>query len=163
MNTDFIQIVQERLQQGKPPTIKQTRILLERVQAAEALMHLVQPALGDTERERDAYALLAQCRSAMIEHMRATLANQTQQPVNRQTVLDKLPVWNYNLREFFEMRALGWRGVVSSDSEEPVWTAYVERADVRFYAEQRFPFVYDAFAWCEREILRQSQIVAAGE
>jgi hypothetical protein len=158
--------VQDRFKQKKRPTLKQTKELLDRLEAAEALIGMLQPAFGDVEKERDAYALLARSRSEMLEHLYQTSAStepSDDQPLDgtqEHTLLPQMQAnWHYNLREFFEASLSGWRAIVSSDSADDCWIAYVERGEVRFYADHTFVFVQDALAWCEAEMLQRTDTI----
>lgn len=153
-----IQQVQERLAQGKRPTMKQTEMLLSRLQVVEALLTAMSPALNDVEAERDAYTMLARTRTEMLESLSRDEQGTTSQLSQGLSLSSPLPAttnWQYNLREFFELNMQGWRAIVSSDSEDPVWIAYVERGGMRFYAPSAFDLIQDALRWCEMEIIHQ--------
>lgn len=64
--------------------------------------------------------------------------------------------WKHNIREFYERQYNGWRAIVSSDTEDTTWTAYIERGEVRLYASPSFPFLRDALRWCEEQIDMQN-------
>lgn len=67
-----------------------------------------------------------------------------------------LSQWKHNIREFYERQYNGWRAIVSSDTEDTTWTAYIERGEVRIYASPSFPFLRDALRWCEDQIDTQN-------
>ncbi len=161
MGDTFKQEIRNLLIHGEQPDLRQVEELLFRLEKAESMLSILSPALGDAEKERDAYALLAQSRAEFIEQMQKTLNEQNflydhnslEQPQHGSQ--NQVMKWRYNLREFFEMNTDGWRAIVSSDSEDSSWMAYIEQSGVRFYATQKYAFVQDALWWCSAEIACQ--------
>ncbi|NJK81200.1 MAG: hypothetical protein HC876_01920 [Chloroflexaceae bacterium] len=116
----LIQSIHSRLQERKPPTLRQTRVLLQ---------HL------------------------------STIVQQTSSPAlqqSKRTTEITDDAWRHNVREFYERQIDGWRAIVSGDTEDPAWVAYVERGEVRIYASQTFPFIQDALNWCAEEVKQQN-------
>ncbi len=72
-----------------------------------------------------------------------------------------LSLWTHNIREFYERQYNGWRAIVSSDTEDTTWTAYIEQGEVRIYASPSFPFLRDALRWCEDQIDTQNSAPTA--
>ncbi len=79
------------------------------------------------------------------------------------TTQELLLLWQHNVREFYERQQDGWRAIVSSDTEDTTWTAYVERGEVRIYASPTFPFLQDALRWCEEQIHTQNELLQQEE
>ncbi|NJL04975.1 MAG: hypothetical protein HC911_08730 [Chloroflexaceae bacterium] len=75
------------------------------------------------------------------------------------TTEELLSLWRHNVREFYERQQDGWRAIVSSDTEDTTWTAYVERGEVRIYASPTFPFLQDALHWGEEQIQTQNELL----
>ena len=76
MGDTFKQEIRDLLVAGEQPVLKQVEELLFRLERAESMLSMLSPALGDAEKERDAYALLAQSRAKFIEQMQKTLNEQ---------------------------------------------------------------------------------------
>ncbi len=157
MNDDFMQTLYACLTAGKQPTLEQTEELLRRLHIAETLLCTLCPAVGDTEEERDAYAWLAGTQTQTIEDLKHKLAASVQHISHHaehpHAIVPEMGTsWHYNVREFFELKAHGWRAIVSSDSEDFTWIAYIERGGVRFYAAQKYLLIQDALRWCTDEI-----------
>lgn len=161
---DIQQTIQDCLSQGKQPDHEHIALLLQHVQAAETMIAVLSQALADMELERDAYMKLTHRRSEVLEQLHQATSYQTHQPdgIQLSDYQHNSPYqrlgWRYNLREFFEMNSDGWRAIVSSDSEEFLWVAYIERNGVRYYATQKFPQIQDALTWCIQEIEHQAFI-----
>lgn len=161
MSDDIIQTIQESLKAGKQITVEQGQTLLQRLELAETLLKSLCPAVTDVEKERDAYVLLSCMQNQTIEELRHRLANALHHAHAHTEHLEPFQIdvsmeWRYNVREFFEVEAHGWRAIVSSDSEDFTWIAYIEQGGVRFYAAQKYILIQDALRWCADEIMRRT-------
>jgi hypothetical protein len=158
VNNDVIQRLREQLVAGGVPTIEQTQELLSRLQIAETMLATLYPSLGYDTTERDIYVSIARYRAEVLDDLLRCLP-QTKEPIPQYAPdgigMNHHSLWRYNLREFFELNDHGWRAIVSSDSEDHIWIAYIERSGVRFYAPKTFVLLQDALRWCTEEINRQ--------
>jgi hypothetical protein len=161
-----IETIQARLSQRKRPTLQHTAWLLQEIDELSTLLDLTLAELNEVEHERNTYAALARLRRSMSQAI--ATATQHASPVAAGSAAAEVadtPAahtaraytdgWNYNVREFFEAHIQGWRAIVSSDSEEHEWIAYVEHGGTRIYANQPFALLQEAFDWCKAEINRQ--------
>lgn len=163
--TIFCKQFRKKIAQGEQPTPGQIADLLHRLLVAEFMLKTLLLAVHDTEQERDAYAILAHHRAQMIETLQQSFDTIQSLPV--ETFNEKqnhfphqTRDWQYNLREFFELNSYGWRAIVTSDSEEAQWIAYIEQSGMRLYATQKYTHIQDALKWCSDEIEHQVLIAS---
>lgn len=164
MSDDVVEIVQQRLANQEQPTPQEIKALLERIHIADAFMEVCCVAVGDVEQERDAYAWLVHANKRIQAHLRDEGESENDDSLHHISLENMQESysyyypskWKYNIREFFEKQIQGWRAIVSSNSEDHLWVAYVERQGVRFYATKRYRLIQDALNWCVEEVAWRS-------